>query len=98
MNKTNKQDIEDEIREAAERGDVVFASTGEIEQYLEIVHEFLIAVFGINGAFVSDESSCSDFGPSEWRRKTVQIYDIPMPARNALVLDVVKAINLKRMN
>lgn len=87
------------IRWLASEGKIKFCSQDVADKYKPEIKELLLKVFCIKGAWVSDESMCSDFTfKRAWRRKAVQAFNIGTPAINALVIDVAKAIRVSRQH
>ena len=69
------------------------------DEYDAEIAEILEKVFGVTRFLVTDESMMSDFGSKrDWRRKVVQAFDLPVPAMNALVVDLAKELRDKRRN
>ncbi len=56
---------EEIIHDAAEKGNIVFGSSDNIDDYEYIARDFLKKIFDLNydECFISDESALSDFAP-----------------------------------
>lgn len=61
----DKDEAEKKIRQSAKEGKVVFASQENMEFFEEFSQHFLHVILDCEGAWLSDESSLSDFHPRD---------------------------------
>lgn len=98
MKKTTKEEIIEAVRNAGNTKKIEIAPQDLVEEYEDECYEFIERVFKVKCALITDESRVGDFPKlkEDWRRITMQMFGIPCPEKNALIVDVAMAIRKAR--
>lgn len=99
LSKKKRAEVQAHIREVAKNPENIHLCSQEVtKQFTSEIDEFLLRVFGIKHAWISDLSSTSDFGQRAWRGKAARIYGLRGLKPDELLIDLAQKIRASRLN